>query len=410
MAYSATSYQIEILQYKSGALTKVAEVIDPMELGSAGNVLMFTKELSSFGQCHFRVSAFDPILTQYGDMLAPHQYHVRIRRNGTIVWQGAIIENPKRTERFIDVVAAEYEWYLSKILINRSSIDPGTLTADDVYRIFTSGTMAAAVTAIMNETITNFNGVGILGGMTLGTIDNPNYPPNMTDANGNPLTGPWNFTSLTNQLQFDYQTILYCLQQMAIYTIADFQLDSNLVFSFRKFIGRNKQNSVQFRFFQQSGQAQSNIVSYNLPRLGQQTVNHIYGVATDDSGVILHKDQQDANSIATYGLMEGVAAYKDVSNAGILSARVAAELPLVSTPATLAATVVLNETTAYPLGVWDIGDIVNIDIQNNGVTFNNNMRIVGVSVAVHNTGREFTTVQTNTPLDWQLPLATANGS
>lgn len=410
MAFNPVTYQIEILQYKSGALTKVAEIKNPMQLGSSGNILMFTKELSEFGQCHFRISAFDPVLTQFGDVVQPHQYHVRIRRNGTIVWQGAIIENPKRTEKFIDVVAAEYEWYLSKILINRSSADPNGGGNDDIYRIFSSGGMDTAVTAIINETITNFGTNGILGNMTVGTIQNPNYPPNMTDANGNPLTGAWAFVALTNQLQFDYQTVLYCIQQMAIYTVADFYVDSSLAFNFVKFHGRNKQNSVQFRFFQQSGQAQSNIVSYNLPRLGQQTVNHIWGVATDDTGVILHKDQPDSASITTYGLMEGVAAYNNVSNAGILSARVANELPLVSKPVTLAATVVLNETTAYPLGVWDIGDIVNLDIQNNSVVFNNNMRVVGVSVAVHNTGREFTTVQTNTPLDWQLPLATANGS
>lgn len=488
MAFNAVNYQIEILLYSSGSLTKIAEVKNPMQLSAAGNILVFTKELSDFGQCQFRVSAYDQMLKQYGDIFQPHQYHVRIRRNGQEVWHGAIIDNKKRTKEYIDVICAEYEWYLSKVLLNRSSLNPvltgptqavtsfsmsGTnatigfsgfpagsaplvngsvaltgftpsqlnvspaqifaisgnqiqvsmglgpysaskkgsvIFSDGIYRIFYTGFMSDAVTKVIQETIANIGTQGVLGGMTVGTIQNPNYPPNTTDANGNALTGAWNFVPTTFQLQFDYQNVLKVMQMFGTYTFADFYIDNNLVFNFLNFQGRDKQNSCQFTFTQASGQAQNNIIDYNLPRLGQQTVNSLSGIATDDNGNVLHVQQSDQASIDTNGLLEGVAAYADISNTGLLSARIAAELPLVSEPTTLAATVVLNETTSLPLGVWDVGDIVGINIKNNGVSFNAPMRIVGASCAVHSTGREFTTVQTNTPLPWQFPLAMANGT
>jgi len=61
-------------------------------------------------------------------------------------------------------------------------------------------------------------------------------------------------------------------------------------------------------------------------------VNALTGIATDNTGVILHKEQTDQTSISTYGYMQGVAAYNDVKDQGLLNARVAAELPFVGTP------------------------------------------------------------------------------
>jgi hypothetical protein len=396
------SYQIEILDT---SLNKLAEVRNPVPM-AGGMVITFSKELSDFGQCKFRVSAFDDMLVQYGDIFVPHKYHVRIRRNGTIVWQGAIIENPVRNSQFIEVVAAEYLFYLSKVLVNRTSNDPATGTADGVFRIFNSGTMANAVTTIMNETIatlkTGTNSSSILSGMTLGTIDNPNYPPNMTDATGASLTGAWNF-STNLQLTFDFQTILYILKSFGVYSYADFYIDNNLVFNFKQFVGNDRHYDVNFVYNKKN----SNIIDYNLPRFGQRMANDIFGIATDTNGVILHKEQSNQASITTYGLMQGTAAYSDIKDAGILNARIVAELPLVSTPDETNALVVLNETAAYPLGLWDIGDIVNLSVTNKGVKLNQTRRIVGVSVAVHDTGRETTTVQTNIPQPWQFASITA---
>jgi len=396
-------YIVEILDK---SLNKLAEVRNPYPLDQKGTVLTFSKELSDFGQCKFRISAFDDLLTQYGDIIQPHQNHVRIRREGRVVWQGAIIDNPKRSSQFIEILAAEYEFYLSKILIKRSSNNPATGTADGVFRIFNSGTMAAAVTAVMNETIAlldvSTNTSSILSGMTLGTVENPNYAPNMTDSTGAALSGAWNF-STSLQLTYDFQTVLYLLKSFGIYSYADFYIDNSLVFNFEKFVGNDRHYDVNFVFKQHN----SNIIDYNLPRLGGRMANDIFGIATDTNGAILHKEHSDQASITANGLMQGTAAYADIKDNSILDARVQAELPLVSTPDETNAMVVLNESSAYPLGIWDIGDIVNISVTNKGVSFNQPRRVVGISVEVNDTGKELTTVQSNKPLPFQFGSSTS---
>lgn len=399
-------YKIEILD---NSLNKITEVKTPYPLDKNGMIIQYSKELSDFGQCKFRISAFDNLWADFGDIVFPHQYHVRIKRNGGTVWQGAIIENTKRNMEYIEITAAEYEWYLSKILVNRTSNNPGTGQADGIYRIFSSGTMSTAVTNIMNETITNIknaNSAHILSTMTLGTIENPNFPPNMTDNTGVHLSGAWNF-STNLQLTYDFNNILYILKSFGIYTYSDFYVDNSLVFNFEKFVGNDRHYDVNFSFIKNGDQAQSNIIDYSLPRLGQRMVNSLYGIATDTNGKVLNYNQRDEASITKYGLMQGVAAYADIKDQGILDARTRAELPLISTPDETNAIVVLNETAAYPLGLWDIGDIVTIKVKNNGVDFDEIRRIVGVTVAVHDTGREFTTVQTNIPLPWQYGSTTA---
>lgn len=393
------AYELEILKNNGdGTLTKICDILDPYPLNKAGDILTFTKELSEFGQATFRVSTYDNILTQYGDVLIPHEYHLRIKRNGTSVWQGAIIDNPKRTSNYIEVQCAQYIWYLNKILINRSSTDPSTGTADGIYRIFNTGSMSTAVTDIINESITTWsqstNKTSSLAGMTVGTVDNPDFPPNMTDNLGSALSGAWTF-STDLQMLFDFQSILYVLKSFGAVSYADYEITDDLVFNFQKFIGNDRHYDVNFVFNKSGNFAQTNLVDYNLPRLGQRMVNNLWGVATDSYGTVLFAPQSNQNSISTYGLLEGVAAYADVNDQGILGARTAAELNLISTPDQTNVIVVLNEQTAYPLGVWDVGDIVSINVQNNGVSFSDARRIVGCSVSVHNTGREMTTVQTN---------------
>jgi len=308
---------------------------------------------------------------------------------------------------FIEVVAAEYEWYLNKILIKRSSDDPTGLGQTGIYRIFKTGSMADAVTAIINESIATYNSPTNtshpLSGMTLGTVENPNFPPNMTDNSGAHLTGAWAFSN-NLQLQYDFQSVLYVLKSFGIYSYADFMLDQNLVFSFKKFIGNDRHYDVNFKFSKHN----SNVIDYNLPRLGQRMVNSLYGIATDTNGKVLNSPQTDQASITKYGLLQGVAAYADVKDQGILNARAQAELPLVATPDETNAIVVLDSNSAQQLGIWDIGDIVNIQVTNNGIDFNEIRRIVGMTVSLNDTGREFTTIQSNVPLPFQYGSSTAS--
>lgn len=396
---------VEILNI---SLQTVAQLKALKPFDNRGTVLQYSKELSDYGKCKFRISSYDPLLTTYGDILIPHRYHVRIRKGTVVVWQGAIINNPKINKEYIEVEAAEYEFYLSKILVSRTSADPNGTGQTDLYRIFNSGTMAAAITSIITETIAKFASSNhVLSAMTIGTIENPNYPPNMVSAfqNGSqtfPLTGAWSFgaenaTSLGPTLTFDYHTIQYILKAFGIYAFADHQLTSALVFNFKQFIGNKIQTQLTFRYGQQG-----NIVDYNVPRFGQRMANSLYAIATDNNGVILHANPSDQTSVSTYGLMEEVAAYSDVKSQSLLQVRSSAELPFVATPDQTNATIYLNENS-YPLGQYDIGDIIRVQIKDGTIDLSQVRRIVGITVLENETGRETIAVQTNIPLPWQLP-------
>lgn len=396
---------VEILDINLKVVTPLKSL---MPFNKSGTMLQYSRELSDYGKCKLRISAYDPIFTTYGDVIQPHKYHIRIRKGTTIVWQGAIVDNPKRNKTFIDILAVEYEFYLKTTLINRTSPDVNGTT--DIYRTFSSGTMAAAVTAIMTESLAKYtNTTHVLSSMTLGTIDNPNFPPNMVSDyvnNGTnvPLTGGWNFgtgiqTAQGPQLQFDYHTVYYILKVFGIYSYADFKINNQLQFNFRSFYGNNLLSSFVFAFGQQG-----NVVDYALPRLGQRVVNSLTAIATDPNGVILHVNPNSQTAISQYGLLEGVAAYTDVKSQSILNARGAAEIGLISVPDESNATVVLDEN-GYPRGQYDIGDIITIKVTNLGVNFNQIRRIVGITVTENETGREEITIQSNQPQSWQYPNA-----
>lgn len=392
-------YRIEIYDSSLNLLTWVKS---PMPLNKGGDILQYSKELSEFGQCRFRVSSYDTLFAIFGDILQPHQNHVRIRRNGVIVWAGAIIQNTHRNKDFVECVAAEYEWYLGRILINRSSPDPSGNGQTNIYRVFNSGTMGAAVTTLMGETITNYknsNSAHPLASMTLGQIDNPNYPPNITTGDVPPkvLTGPWMFGNgiASPLLTFDFHTVLYVLKSFGQYSYADFGVDENLVFTFRSFFGNDLHYDVNFTWGEHG-----NAVDFNFPRLGQKMANDLIGIATDNNGVILHAEQTDQSSITSNGIIQSVAAYADVKDQATLNARVQAELPLISKPEESPVNMVLDEK-AQPIGLFGIGDIVTCNINHKSLTFSAIKRVVGISVNVHSTGRELTTAQMNTPLPSQ---------
>lgn len=394
--------RVEILDASLNLITWVKSLYP---INSGGSLLQYSKELSDFGQCKFRISSYDTLLQEFGDILQPHQNHIRINRGGVIVWQGAIVENTKRTKDFIEVIAAEYLWYLNRILVQRTSTDPATGTADNIYRIFNTvngaTTMAAAVTAIINETITTFkgeSGVHPLANMTLGEIDNPNYPPNSTDGTTTDnLTGPWKFGDgiTAPAMTFDFQSILYVLKSFANVTYADFKIDGNLVFSFLSFLGKDNHYDVNFTWGEHG-----NAVDFNIPRLGQQMANDLIGIATDNNGNVLHAEQTDQTSITTSGLIQSVAAYADIKDQATLNARVQAEIPLISSPEDSPQTFQLDER-AYPLGLYDVGDIITVNVDHDFLKYSAVKRIVGISTDLGDAGRELTTVQLNTPLPSQ---------
>lgn len=377
------------------SLNHIATIKNLYPINNEGMVLRYSKELSDYGKCLFRVRSNDPILDDLGDILTPHAYNVRIKRSGTVVWQGAIVDNLQRTKNYIEVQAYEYLYYLDKILVRRTSNNPATNEADGLYRIFNSGTMAAAVTSIVQNAVTDFGTPHPLSGMQVGTVDNPDYPVGFTNGTAT-LTGAWNFSDLV-QLQFDFHTVYYILKAFGIYTNSDFEIDENLNFNFRTFLG-NKHSNIIFQYDEHS---KGNIVDYNLPRLGRRMVNDLWGIATDTNGKIYHIEQKDTTSINTYGKLEDANAYADVKDNNFLRTRITQDLQFIKTSDDAPINIVLDER-AYPLGQYDIGDIVTVKVDDNVINYQKSRRVVGITVNLHNTGRELITVQTNSPKDADL--------
>lgn len=377
-----------VVQILNNSLIVVAELRNFYPLNEDGMIVRYSKELSDFGTCLFRVSTKDPILTQFGDILVPHQYHIRIVREGIIVWAGGIIDNPNRNSLYVEVKGAEYDFYLDKMLIRRdASVTPGD--GKENYRTISSGSMSDLVTGLLNDAISDFGNNSPMQGFAVGVIENPDYPDGFQDANGNPLTGAWEFSS-TITLQFDYMSVLYVLKALGIYSSCDFVINADLTFDFKNFVG-NKETGLTFTYGRQG-----NIVDYSSPRLGQQMSNDIWGIAADTSGNVLHVEQSDSVSIQTYGLLQTAQAFTDVKDSNFLKSRVNSSLTLVKDPNISALSLILNEK-GYPLGRYGIGDIVTAVIKDHVIDFNEPMRIVGITVNLQSTGREMTTIQLNRP-------------
>ena len=376
-------------------LEKVAEIRNLYPINRDGYVLRYSRELSDYGKCKFRVSTKDPIFNEMGDILEPHAYHVRIRRGEEVVWQGAIVDNTERNRNFVEVEAAEYLFYLDKILIRRDKDKPDTDEDESNFRLFSSGTLADAVQSVVTQAKADFGPDHPLAGLTIGTIENPNFPNNFVKADGSPLTGAWTFSSDNISLQFDYHTALYVIKAFGIYSSADFELTRNLTFNFKKLLGQ-RISGLTFSYRTVGG----NIVDYNTPRYGKRMANQIIGIAADDEGKVLHDSTagRDAASIKKYGLMQEPRAFSDVKHRNALAARLKEESRLVANPEESPVNIVLNEK-AYPLGVYGIGDIVWVDIQDNVISYKKERRIVGITINLHDTGREMVTIQTNRPDD-----------
>lgn len=380
---------IEIL---NTSLQKIAEIKAPYPLTKAGMVLRYSRELSDYGTCLFRVSTKDAVLTQFGDILKPHQYHVRIKRGSVIVWQGAIVDNPTRTKNYIEVKAVEYLYYLSKVLIRRDSDNPTTTDDESNFKVFSTGTMASAVQTLFQNAITDLGTAHILSTAAVGTIENPDYPNNFVDSSSppRPLTGAWNFTTDVT-VQFDYHSALYVLKQFGIYSNADFEMTTNLTFNFKKLIGQ-RVSGITFTY----NRVGTNIVDYNFPRLGQRMANSLVGIATDDKGNVLHAIKVDEASIASIGKLQDAKAYTDVKNQNLLDSRLKEEIRLTVDPTESPITIVLDEN-AYPLGQFNLGDIVWVKVKDHVIDYEKERRIIGFTVNLHNTGRELTYIQTNLP-------------
>lgn len=375
-------YRVELLD---SALVPITRVQNLVPLDTSGNFLEYQSKLSQYGFCKFRIGTKDPMWNQFGDIAQPYANHVRVYRSNVLVWSGVIVQCTKRNKNFIEIRAFDYLYLLSKVLLRHDA------TGDVNYRTVNSGTLATAVQTILTEA--KADGPSTLNLLTLGNLENPNFPANFTDINGLAIGGqPWTFSS-NFLIKFDYRDVLYVLQSFGTYANCDFTIDQNMNFTFQKFIG-NKQPNIMFEYSNYGA-----IEDYELPLDGDRMANYLVGIAADIDGNILKVELTDDDSIKKYGKVPGVAAYTDVKNIDLLRSRITQELQLVSTPDS-EINIVLNDR-AYPLGQYGLGDIVTIKIKDHIINVNVQRRVVAIDVKVHKTGKETIRLVTNVPQDTQ---------
>lgn len=376
-------YTVEILDNTLQAITSLSAFVP---LDTSGNVISYSRRMSQPGVAKFRLATLDKIFTRFPDLIQPWARHVRIKRDGNRVWQGIIEDIPDRNARYIEVVAKTYIAEFDKYLIRH---DP--VTADHIdAKTFNSGTMAAAITYVLNEFKNNATG-RYAKGLTIGQIDNPNFPAGFKTGNTDLSGQPWNFSS-TLSLMFDFKSAQYVIDAMSIYSKFDYELTDDLVFNFRQRLGSDKPELV----FSYVDGKPGNIVDFNAPLDGKGQVNHLFGIATDSDGITLLKsDPRDQPSIDKYGMLEASAGFNDVKTLNTLNSRLAEELRLNSTPDT-EIHVVLDHT-AYPYGQYVIGDTVTFKIVYGALNINELRQIIGIETKVHNTGDERIVLQSNKP-------------
>lgn len=381
------AYSIDILDKN---LAYVATVHNTPELDKSGFFLEFSQRLSSWGEARFRVATHDPLFTATGDIFQPWANHVRVKRGNAIVFQGVIVKNPSRTRKYIEVVAYSYLYLLN---VKRIVHDASVTTGDnlDNYLTMQSGTMASQINTMLTKAIASAGQMPIRL-LTLGAIENPQYPTGYVDATGAALTGAWTFTS-NFKLQYSYVPVFKVISALGIYAQADFEITPALVFNFKLNVG-NSQPGLVFNYGAFGG-TYGNIEDFNIPLDGVGMANDIMGVAADTSGQTFHTAKSDSTSVAQYGAVEGVAAFSDVKDNNTLVTRLQQELVYTSNPAS-EIHIWLN-SQAPPLGQYGVGDIVTVKIKQGIYAVDAPRKIVAIFARIHLSGKESIRIVTNQP-------------
>jgi hypothetical protein len=380
------AHRVEILTGTTPVTT--LPVLAP--INKEGDFLSYGDRLSNVGTAKFRVATREPLFTRFGDILQPWANHVRIYDGNRLAWQGVIVDNPTRNTKYIEVLAKTYEVYLTKKrIVHDAEVVAGDGKND--YKTFSTGTLASAVTTLINDVKAKAGTNSLLQGLTIGTVENPNFPAGFTKADGTPLTGGWTFSN-DMTLQFSYVDTLKVLQQLGIYSECDFKLvltNGVLNFHWKTNYGTNRPEIV-FEYGQYGA-----IRDFNSPRYGSKMANTIMGIAADNNGNILHVEKSLESSVQTYGSLEDVAAFMDVKDKNALLSRIVQELPITGVP-DAELLLELNERAA-PLGLYDVGDRITAKIVLGPINTTQLRRVVGYDVTVGTTGNKKTHLLTNKP-------------
>lgn len=392
-------YKVLILDNQMNVITRVTNFLP---LDNIGNWLEYSRKLSGYGLCRFRVGTKDPLFGTTGDIFQPFANNVQVWRNNTIVWQGTIVNVPHRTKNFVEIEAYEFEYMLDKVLIKH---DPPDGNGAEDYRTLQTGTLATALQTLLTEIITDPSRNLFFNKVIVGEVDNPSFPAGSTDANGVALAGQaWDFSKPGQALKFNYQTFYQVAAALGAYTIYDFELVPNssgqLVFNFKPFIG-NPNTGIVFSYITNR---LGELEDYDVPLNGKGQVTYLTGLGADfDFQIIQSQQVSPANVVSLYGRLDGVAAFNDTKNLTTLAARTQQELLLMQTPDTEVN--VITNTRSIDYGLYNVGDYITLNIQDHFIKYNQLRRLVGTDVKVHVTGKDTIKLITNPPNPAQ-PLPT----
>jgi hypothetical protein len=336
--------------------------------------LEFEDYLSNYGSLKFRIQTKDPLLATT-NIVEPHKYLIRLERDNATVFEGPIVNNPKRNHQFIEVEAKTYAWYLTKVQVNHTATTPD-------FRQFNAGTMATAVDTLFDEGVALANSP--IHDFTVGTITNPDYPWAKETA--------WTFT--TNLfMEFQHQDLFSVISSMANASNADFTVSDDKVFDFKPSIGTTR-NDVTITF----GRG-GNCDDYDSPLDGEGMFNEIVCASFNSTGgsIIRSNVMSDTSLYTDYHRLWAGFMFDESLSPDTLNER-AKRLLLLNKIANAQVDLVLNEK-AMPMGTYNLGDYIRVNINDGPISFNKERRIIGWKVSVMSNGVERTTLVTSERFD-----------
>jgi len=352
-------HTVEILD-TSGNVVAIIKNLVPFD--KSNNVLEYDDFLSNYGECRFRVKTADPVLSS--NFLEPYKYHIRIKKDRTVMWYGVIVNNTRRTHDFIEVEGRTLIFYFTKC-----EVKPSDLTT--MTRVFKSGTMGTAIDTLFDEAVAR--GKSPISNFTVGTIQNP-YKLNTTTA--------YTFTN-TDFLELPFVSLMDVLTLCADITNSDFQVTTSKVFNFKRMIGSFK--DVSFKWGQYG-----NIRDYDLPVNGSDAFNVLDGLAVSTTGKLVRSHKVDTDSLNDRKRLWSVKVFDNANTQKIVDSLTTEELR-VKGDGTVFKTYSVNED-GYRLS---LGDEFIVDIQDGIISERERRRLIGRSVKVNDTGFEDIMLITN---------------
>lgn len=309
-------------------------------IGEYGS-LSYKKTLGQIGDASFTV---DITNEKVSEVNLRSYNRVEISHEDHIEWSGYIILK-KITFNTVVIQCKEIIGILAKRMVG----DHDVMVGNPITNI--------------NSVLTDMNSIDNTG-ITLGDID--------TFANIN--------------MTFNQQNILSVIQAIAEVCQAQYRVDENHKLIFKSTIGIDKSDTLKFRYNILQPQL-ANILNFDVEDNGDNLVSRSQGKSDP-----LLSTQDDASLITKYGVIEEFNTFSNANTQAILDKQTLSALS--DTLYTPTITITPDQDDNF-----DIGDIVNIDIQNKLVSISNDFQILEKSVKIVNSQKQISIKINKLPQD-----------